>query len=308
MRTSAVTLAALFASSEAATTKLYTQNSSKRTIKYVSARPATGAAYSMEIPLSDGVDYITQTITYYDTVCNWSYLAPEATAPRVIAKDLGYCDYPTRKVTSTTMTMTMPIAGIPEFDMEGATLIVDCQMTSTRFSRTTYDCDRIANDDTPVHHKFFDFYDEPKGSAAGGLMDWIVLGQSIFNVGILGASPCLTSLSDMFDTYYYSASEVHSFNEIGLEEGLLLASSLGNLFNDGYYCYRSLEADQFWNTESNFWYLLFNDGFDWKWNSAPDNVYLISYLTQIAGSVLLMMESPNFLRLEIPRLVSGFQK
>jgi len=44
-------LAALFSQSEAATAKLVTQNSSKKTLKSASSKPATGAAYSLEVPL-----------------------------------------------------------------------------------------------------------------------------------------------------------------------------------------------------------------------------------------------------------------
>lgn len=44
-------LSALFSQSEAATAKLLTQNSKKKTLKTVSSKPSTGSEYELEVPL-----------------------------------------------------------------------------------------------------------------------------------------------------------------------------------------------------------------------------------------------------------------
>jgi len=169
-------LAALFSQSEAATAKLVTQSSSRKTIKSVSSKPATGAFYELEVPLKDGVDYITTTLTSYDMVCDWHYkLNPEASPVR-IAKNLEFCDFPTRSMSSKTISMTMPIAGVPEFDMEGASLLISCQMGTTRLSKVSPDCAKKATDhDAHKDSSYFTFY-EASSSAPAGLIQYIVWG------------------------------------------------------------------------------------------------------------------------------------
>eukprot|EP00178_Gracilaria_changii_P025675 TRINITY_DN79022_c0_g1_i1.p1 TRINITY_DN79022_c0_g1~~TRINITY_DN79022_c0_g1_i1.p1 ORF type:complete len:120 (+),score=12.91 TRINITY_DN79022_c0_g1_i1:23-361(+) len=98
-------------------------------------------------------------------------------------------------------------------------------------------------------------------------------------------------------------------NELAHEEGLMVASAVGQSFADGYYCVKSFGDDgKFWNSEANFWYLLFNDGFSGSWEAAPDDIYAMSFLLQIAGSVLILLEDPAYLWLEVPRLIVALQK
>ena len=134
------------------------------------------------------MDYITTTLTSYDMVCDWHYkMNPEA-APRKIASNLGFCDFPTRVMSSSTVSMTMPIANVPEFDLEGASLMIDCQMGTTKLSAVKPDCDKKATDDDA--HKdssYFSFYEAP--TAAGfsvptTLIGYIVWGQALLNLGI----------------------------------------------------------------------------------------------------------------------------
>jgi len=116
-------------------------------------------------------------------------------------------------------------------------------------------------------------------------------------------------MSDLFDVYYYAASSAHPFNEIAFQEYMLIASSVANSFADGFYCVESLgDEGSFWNSEANFWYLAFNDGFDFSWEALPDDIYAMSFLVQIAASVLIMLEEPQYLALEVPRLLSGLHK
>ena len=160
MKYSIALLAALFSHSEAATAKLYTQDAAKKTLQTVSSNPATGAAYTLEVPLGDGVDYIVTSLTGFDMTCNWLYKAAPEVPAFQIAKDLDFCDYPTRAMNSKTVTVTMPIGEIPEFDMEGASLILDCQMGTTALSKVAPECDKSASDDTHQKRSFFSFYEE----------------------------------------------------------------------------------------------------------------------------------------------------
>jgi len=116
-------------------------------------------------------------------------------------------------------------------------------------------------------------------------------------------------LSDLFDVYYYTASAKHPFNEIAYEEYMMVGSGLTYLVTDGFYCVKSMQDDQtFWSSEANFWYMAFNDGLTGSWESLPDTLYMSAFLVQITSSVLIMLKEPQYMTLEVPRLLAALQK
>lgn len=241
--------------------------------------------------------------------CTWKYRPVEGAAPITLARNLGFCDYPTRTMSSKTVSVTMPIANIPEFDVEGASLIMDCAMGTTSLRNVTPECDKKSSADDTMQKRSF-FFREPDDKP-NSLINYIVWGQALVNLGIQGSAPCITFASDLFDLYYYTASEMHPFNEMAAEEWLLIASAATYSFADGYYCVKSFEdGNSFWNSEANFWYLLFNDGFSTTdtWNVLPDDLYASAHALEIAGSVMLLILAPDYMSVQIPRLIASLQK
>lgn len=129
---------------------------------------------------------------------------------RQITNNLGFCDYPIRSANTKTFEVTMPIAGIPEFDRRGATLILRCEMGTTAIKSEQFGCPKIAGSDYQHKKRSYFFPEEPVAPNQGSVTNLVVYNLSMLNFLLMGSFPCFAFFTDLYETSYYLFSEYYS--------------------------------------------------------------------------------------------------
>lgn len=163
----------------------------------------------------------------YDTSCSWYFQHPKSPEPFMIAESLTACDYPIRSINTKNQIVTMPVAGIPDFDQKDTTLILQCKLSSTTLKKAKYSCDKESTEYDHKARDYFSFgapwYVGPK-SEKSYVLEIAIWTVELIQMGIYGASPCTSAFLDLLDLTYYALAEVMDFNSTGMWHALQLTN------------------------------------------------------------------------------------
>jgi hypothetical protein len=188
------------------------------TLASTSANTVRGSPFQLELQLDEGTDYIKFTMATYDVICQWSYMHSGLTEPKKITKELGACDYPTRSITNTLMTLTMPVIEIPHFD-KNDTLIFDCYYPegNPTLKLQKFECPKVEKEEAPSDTSSkFDFRGiwpepvigpatpantKPRKQKNYDIITFASLAGA--NLALTGSQPCINAALDVADISFY---------------------------------------------------------------------------------------------------------
>jgi hypothetical protein len=137
----------------------------------------------------------------------------------MIAEQLTACDYPIRSINTKNQIVTMPVAGIPDFNQKDTTLILQCQLSSTTLKKAKYSCDKNSDEYEHKARDYFNFgapwYQGPE-SEGSKMLEYAIWTVESIQMGIYGSSPCSSAFLDLLDLTYYALAEIMDFNSTGM--------------------------------------------------------------------------------------------